>query len=184
MTHPRCQTKYTIDGLTSFYHYNGVIKDAIKKIKYSYAFDIANELVNIIPTSSFFIFSHLRTKNHEPRTCCMVPIPLHQSRYNFRGFNQAEIIANALGKRLNIPVNSHVLFRSQKTVPQVEMNDRDKRLANMKNVFSIHNSSFEVRNSAIILVDDVFTTGATLRSAASVLKHNGVKFVWGVTIAQ
>jgi competence protein ComFC len=64
------------------------------------------------------------------------------------------------------------------------MKDREKRLANMRNVFSIRNSKFVIDNYGIILADDVFTTGATLRSAASVLKHRGAKVVWGITIAQ
>ena len=133
--------------------------------------------------------------------CILVPIPLHPSRYRSRGFNQAEVIASALSKRLDIPVNTTLLIRTEKTTPQVEMKDRDKRLANMKDVFSLRSNltmkqlastRFDARraqrgewnNLAIILVDDVFTTGATLRSAASVLKHNGAKFVWGITIAQ
>jgi ComF family protein len=186
MTHPGCTTKYSLDGLTSFYRYDGVIQKAIKHIKYRYTFDIVNDFIAIIPDSSFSIFTQLRTKNHEPKTCFMVPIPLHTSRYNNRGFNQAEIIANALGKRLNMPVNSHVLFRSKKTVPQVEMKDRKKRLANMEHVFAVSNNVPVLRSNdvTILLIDDVFTTGATIRSAASVLKHSGVKFVWGVTIAQ
>ena len=181
MTHPRCKTKYSLDGLTSFFRYDGIIKKAIKQIKYRYTYDVAHELIQCIPPSSleFFHKSYFVNLNSE-----FVPIPLHKSRFNFRGFNQAEIIAQILGKRLNIPVYTTILMRTKKTVPQVEMKDKDKRLTNMKDVFSIHTSYLLPLTSGILLVDDVFTTGATLRSAASVLKHNGVKFVWGITIAQ
>jgi ComF family protein len=196
ITHPHCRTKYSIDGLTSFFRYDGVIKTAIKQIKYRYAFDIVKDLIHRIPDSSFDFFPLLRIKNYEPRrrqgfggqvgTMYLLPIPLHPSRYRDRGFNQAEIIAQALGKRMQIPVHTDVLIRIKKTVPQVAMKDREKRLANMKNVFAIKDDSTMLRcnDITILLVDDVFTTGATLRSAASVLKHAGVKAVWGITIAQ
>lgn len=184
ITHPHCRTKYGIDGLTSFFRYDGIVKKAIKQIKYRYTFDITRELINCIPDSSFSAFQKII---HSPLCIvhyCLLPIPLHSSRYRDRGFNQAEIIAHALGKRLGIPVKTDLLIRVKKTIPQVEMKDRDKRLANMKDVFAIKNPQSAIRNSRIMLVDDVFTTGATLRSAASVLKHAGAKMVWGMTIAQ
>lgn len=181
MTHPRCRTKYTIDGLTSFFRYDGVIKKAIKQIKYRGAFDIVEELIQCIPDVSYEI---IRKSYFLNRKSFLIPIPLHRLRQNYRGFNQAEIIAKTLGKRLNIPVRTNVLIRSKMTTPQVEMKDRKKRLANMKDVFSIHTSCFINPKSGFLLVDDVFTTGATLRSAASVLKHSGVQFVWGITLAQ
>lgn len=183
MTHPGCKTKYSLDGLTSFFRYDGVVREAIKRIKYRYTFDITHELINTIPAPSFSLFPKLLTMNHELQTF-LIPIPLHPSRFRFRGFNQAEVIARILGKRLSIPVNTKLLLRMKKTIPQVEMKDREKRLANMKNVFSIPHSSFFIHHSGILLVDDVFTTGATLRSAASVLKRAGAKFVWGITVAQ
>jgi len=181
MTHPGCSTKYSLDGLTSFFRYDGVVKKAIKHIKYRYMHDIAHELIQCIPSSSFEIFHKSYFLNLKSE---FIPIPLHPSRYNFRGFNQAEVIAQALHKRLNIPVKTNILIRSKKTIPQVEMKDRDKRLTNMKNAFSIPHSLFLIPNSGIFLIDDVFTTGATLRSAASALKHVGVKCVWGITVAQ
>jgi competence protein ComFC len=64
------------------------------------------------------------------------------------------------------------------------MRDRKQRLKNMDRVFSIHDSLFNIHNSNIILFDDVFTTGATMRAAAGVLKRHGVQSVWGVTVAR
>lgn len=181
MTHPRCKTTYSLDGLTSFFRYEGIVKKAIKSIKYRYTYDVTHELIQCIPSSSLEFFHTSCFINLNSK---FVPIPLHTSRFNFRGFNQAEIIAGALGKRLNIPVHASVLVRTKKTIPQVEMKDKDKRLANMNHVFSVKNSQSVIRNCPILLVDDVFTTGATLRSAASVLKHAGFPHVWGVTLAQ
>jgi ComF family protein len=190
-THPKCQTSYTIDGLTSFFRYDGIVKKAIKKIKYRYVSDIVSELISCTPTSSFSILTKLLSS--KPLSFFFVPIPLHPSRFRNRGFNQAEVIAQALNKRLNIPVKTDVLIRIKKTTPQVEMKKREERLKNMKDVFAVsfpELKKFQFRecerkdHRAILLIDDVFTTGATLRSAASILKHAGVKFVWGITLAQ
>ena len=196
MTHPRCRTKYSLDGLTSFFRYDGIIKKAIKRIKYRFAFDIVEGLIQCIPDTSFSYIQKILNSKFLILNCILVPIPLHPSRYKYRGFNQAEIIADTLNRRLNIPVHTKLLIRTKKTIPQVEMKDRDKRLVNMKDVFTVKKDSTILRCNnlpaealakegvAIFLVDDVFTTGATLRSAASVLKHNGATFVWGITIAQ
>jgi ComF family protein len=114
-----------------------------------------------------------------------VPIPLHPSRRRPRGFNQAEIIAKVLSKRFTIPVRTDILKRVRKTVPQVEMKNRQERLSNMKGVFMVNNKNIsKVKQSTVILVDDVYTTGATMQSACEALKRAGVKTVWGLTIAQ
>jgi ComF family protein len=178
-THPRCQTRYAIDRLTSFFHYDGIIRKAIKAIKYRYAFDLAKEFIDIIPLRVF----NKRTIQHinNPR---FVPIPLHSSRQRDRGFNQAELLGSLLAERLGIPIHTDMLERVLKTVPQVEVKDREKRLKNMKGVFGFKQSTVNIHQSTILLFDDVFTTGATLRSATSVLKRKGARFVWGVTMAR
>lgn len=205
-THPRCQTRYTIDGLTSFFHYDGIIRKAVKALKYRYVSDLVQEFIALIPPVSFlFLTKQLSTKL---LSSLVIPIPLHPSRQRHRGFNQAELLGRLLADRLEIPIRTRVLERVRKTVPQVEVKDREKRLKNMKGVFRIAEAaSFadprsaegfgearvatkaesegrQFNNGAIFLFDDVFTTGATLRSAATALKHSGVKFVWGITMAR
>jgi competence protein ComFC len=187
-THPGCKTRYSIDGLTSFFRYDSVTKKAIKSIKYRFVSSLAEEFVSLIPDSSF---SQI-TMNDE-RLTVFVPIPLHPSRLRERGFNQAEIFGKILAKRLHIVMNTNMLHRTKKTTPQVEMRDRKTRLKNMDGVFAISpnfdKSQLELRNVKnsklqIVLFDDVFTTGATMRAAASILRHHGVQSVWGVTIAR
>jgi ComF family protein len=184
MTHPRCRTRYGIDGIFSFFRYDGIVKKAIKDVKYRFVSDIVEELISHAPKSSF----ELLTSYLLPHTSCiLVPIPLHWSRANFRGFNQSEVLALKLAKRLNIPVWKDMLVRKQRTKPQVEMKSRKDRFKNMEEVFQINRNNEAMKrwsNVAIILVDDVSTTGATLRSAASVLKRTGATYVFGVTIAQ
>ena len=86
---------------------------------------------------------------------------------------------------LNVPVRWDVLRRTRHTTPQVEMKEREKRLKNMQGVFAVNNITMKQwNNEAILLFDDVFTTGATMRAAAMVLKRAGAKWVWGVTMAR
>lgn len=180
-THPRCQAKYAPDGLTSFFRYDGAVRKAVKSIKYRYVSDLAREFISLIPLSS----SNLPSIIYDQRSI-LVPIPLHPSRYRHRGFNQAEVLGKLLAARLDIPMRADMIRRVKETLPQVEMKDRKKRLVNMEGVFGLNISS----NSGISgvgtvsLFDDVFTTGATMRSAAHVLKRAGAKFVWAVTMAR
>ncbi len=177
-THPICKTAYTIDGLTSFFHYDGVIRQAVKLLKYKFVSDLAKEFIGLIPFSSFNNETMKQFNN-----VVLIPIPLHPSRLRFRGFNQAEVLAKLLAAILNIPVRTTILKRIKKTTPQVEMKDKKKRLANMQNVFSVNQSAIDNHQSTIFLFDDVFTTGATLRAAANILKRAGAKKVWGVVMA-
>jgi ComF family protein len=176
MTHPGCKTRYSLDGLTSLFRYKGVIRQAVKSIKYRYISDLAEEFIDLIGPSPFSI-----TMKKWIMGAVIIPIPLHSERLKFRGFNQAEVLGKFLAKKLNMPINNHFLIRIKKTIPQVEVQDRVKRLVNMENVFAV-NRQIRIPEK-VLLFDDVFTTGATFRSAGKVLKHAGVKKVWGLSLA-
>lgn len=112
-----------------------------------------------------------------------VPVPLHRSKQRKRGFNQAELLANGIGRELKIPVLSQVLCRNKKTLPQKELNDRDR----LKNLFQAFSLSPNQKNSLInlnkiILVDDIYTTGSTIEACSRVLKRAGVKEVYFISL--
>lgn len=177
-THPRCMSRFAIDGLTSFFRYDGAIRKAVKALKYRLVSDLAAEFVSLISED---LFSKLYTLN--PKPFCFIPIPLHPSRFRERGFNQTEVLGKLIAAKLHASLQKDILRRVRRTTAQVEMKRREDRLQNMKNVFSV--SAIKYRNNeALFLFDDVFTTGATMRSAANVLKRSGVKFVWGITMAR
>ncbi|MDO8451459.1 MAG: ComF family protein [bacterium] len=181
-THPRCKTRDSIDGLTSFFHYDSSIKKAIKLLKYRFVRDVAGEFVSLIPKEAFEALSESTSRY---RNSLIVPIPLHPSRLHFRGFNQAELLAGLIAERIHIPVEARCMKRIRRTTPQVEMKDRNERMKNMSGVFSFQKlPTMNHTLCAIILFDDVFTTGATMRSAATTLKVAGFPFVWGVTMAR
>lgn len=200
-THPGCRTRYTPDGLTSFFRYDGIIRKAVKALKYRLVTDLAAEFVSLVPDSSFFFYhpregGDLRSSKQIPDQVgndrmIMIPIPLHPSRFCERGFNQAEVLGKLVFEKYGIPMRTDILSRVKRTTPQVEMKDRKKRLENMEHVFSVPDACskpapgpHERIPDAIVLFDDVFTTGATMRSAANVLKRSGVTFIWAVTTAR
>jgi ComF family protein len=149
------------------------VQKAIKAIKYRYAYTVIDDLL-LYPS-----FPTL------PKQSLLVPIPLHSSRQKLRGFNQAEIIARVVSKRVDIPVRTDILKRIRKTVPQVDTKSREERLSNMIGAFVVDKKILlSARQNDIVLVDDVYTTGATMQAACEAIKRAGAKVVWGLTIAQ
>ena len=102
----------------------------------------------------------------------IVPIPLHWTRYAWRGYNQSYVMAKVLSENLQVPV-LNILKRKKRTVFQSKL-PKEKRILNVKNVFDLKfrykscNANF-LKNKTILLVDDLCTTGATLKNAARVL---------------
>lgn len=170
VTHPGCCGLYTPDGLTSFFRYDGVIRKAIKALKYRLVTNLAEEFVRLVPNISF----------HD---ATLIPIPLHRSRHKERGFNQAEVLGKLIAEQLHISMRTDILMRTKKTDPQASLKHRKDRLENMHGVFALQRTMNNERRT-IILFDDVFTTGATMRAAANVLKRAGEKRVWCVTMAR
>lgn len=110
----------------------------------------------------------------------IVPIPLHKKRMRKRGYNQAELIAELLGKAMDIPLDKTGLKRRKDTIPQ-KMLGRREREQNMKEAFSL-TDTFEPARS-VLLIDDIYTTGSTLSAAAMTLKRGGVQKVYFLTIS-
>ncbi len=181
-THTKCARKLGLDGLTSVWKYEGVIKKAILTLKYKYATEIARELCgNLLEgLNSNHITSLLPLNFH------LLPIPIYWHRQNIRGFNQSELIGKEIAKQIGWGFNADVLYRKKSVQPQAKLSVEDRK-KNLKGVFAVNPSSnfLTTHNSQLILLfDDVFTTGSTLHEACKVLKRAGVKKVWGMTIAR
>ena len=113
----------------------------------------------------------------------IVPIPLSKKRFRERGFNQSELIAKKLSDRMSVKVLPNVLYKKYHTDTQVSIKDRKKRLENVTDSFASKNVHF-VKNKNIILVDDVTTTGATIREARKTLRAAGAKKVIAMVVAR
>lgn len=110
----------------------------------------------------------------------IMPVPLHRARRRKRGYNQAQILAETIGKRMHIPVDSKSLIRRKNTNPQKKLG-HDARKKNLKNAFALKETFRPVKS--VLLVDDIYTTGNTLDAAARILKQKGVKNVYFLTIS-
>ena len=106
---------------------------------------------------------------------CLVPVPLHPTRYRKRGFNQAELLARELGALSGIPVRTDILFREKKTEAQKELTP-DQRIRNLQKAFRADPEKADV--SSVILVDDIYTTGSTAEACTRALKEAGVGKVY------
>lgn len=111
----------------------------------------------------------------------LVPIPLHKRRKAVRGYNQAELFARALGERVGIPVYPEMLVRVRNTVPQKKLNP-EERQNNLKKAFNMGRN--DVKLKSIIVIDDIYTTGATIDEAARALKEAGVQRIYFITLAR
>ena len=112
----------------------------------------------------------------------LVPVPLAAGRQRARGFNQSELIARGVGERLGLPVWTDVLRRTRETDPQVGMGAADRR-ANVEDAFR-YAGGLAVVGRHVALLDDVTTTGATLRACAAPLMAAGAASVIGLAVAK
>ena len=119
----------------------------------------------------------------------VLPVPLHLQKFRSRGFNQSyllirswQAVANAMHITWpDIPIQTDVLVRTKVTVPQTGLGRR-QRLKNVKGVFKIGLKQKVPKR--VLLVDDVWTTGATIKSCTKILKRSGVREVWALTLAR
>ncbi len=110
----------------------------------------------------------------------IVPIPVHKSRRQKRGYNQAAVLAEVMGQELQLPVYEGALFRNKKTAASKELNVAE-RLKNLTEAFYAGVIPPDLRR--VLLVDDIFTTGATMEACTRVLLANGVKEVYCFALA-
>lgn len=113
----------------------------------------------------------------------LVPVPLSRARRIERGFNQAEVVANVIADFAGIPIESQSLVRRSHTPMHRAAMDRRARELTVEDAFAVNHSE-SVAGRSIVLVDDVFTTGATVSGCAKVLKKNGARKVGVLTIAR
>ena len=113
----------------------------------------------------------------------IVPVPVHRDREKARGFNQAEKIARHLGRRIGVPVLPRAIVRERNTAAQRSLSSED-RYFNMEGAFSLNPSDArKIKKSRILLLDDIYTTGATAHHCGAVLKKGGAARVDFIALA-
>lgn len=110
----------------------------------------------------------------------LIPVPCHSSRRRQRGYNQAELLAEALSAVSGIPVKKDLIQRIHKTGPQKNLTLRERQ-NNLKKAFKICQN--DVKLSTIVIIDDIYTTGSTMDAMAEELHRNGVRKIYGMALA-
>ena len=152
--------------------YNEAARESIVRFKYhgrqSYASVYAEE-----------IWTLRREEILSFRADALIPVPIHRDRLRSRGYNQAELLAEALSKLSGIPLRRDVLFRTKRTKAQKALGP-EARIRNLSGAFAVKGDVKGLKT--VILVDDIFTTGATMEACTRVLLAAGIKTVYGVTL--
>lgn len=196
ITEPRCkkcskpidqdQREYCSDCERKEYHYeygyslwiyDSIMKKSISDFKYCYKREYAVYYIQAT-------IANYEDKIKRMAPDVIVPVPIHKSKYRDRGYNQAEILARGIGKRLNIPVLPHLLIRDKKTLPQKQLNDKE-RLRNLQEAFGYNSQcahDYTGKMDSILLVDDIYTTGSTIEACTNVLLQNHIKHVYFFTL--
>jgi competence protein ComFC len=174
-THPQCVTRNSVDGaLSALNHKHKHVDEIVRVFKYNFVSSLANPLSELIVET-------IKSQGLENyfQDFLIVPIPLHQRRHNWRGFNQALLLAEPLAQRLNIPIDDKIVVRKKFTYPQVRLN-ADERKRNIENAFELTGNTVDKK---ILLIDDVITSGSTANELAKLLKRNKASEVWIISAA-
>jgi len=157
-----------MDGRRAAFLYRGAARRLVQALKYSSiaaaAEALARGMARVLP---------------EERFDAIVPVPLHWVRQRQRGFNQAELLGDALSTLCGIPAKN-ALTRTRATQTQTQL-DREDRAANVKAAFSV---CAAINGFSILLIDDVLTTGSTANACAAALKAAGAEKVVMIAAAQ
>lgn len=183
LTHQNCIKKYNVDGFLSLYYYNPILKNIIKNIKYRLATEVWQEFYKIIEPHTI---SKLDFYKKMSRDLIIQPIPLSKTKYNERGFNQAFLISKFFQEFLHFKI-VNLLVRKKESSSQAQTKNKMARYLNIKGSFVINPNGKDVINPTstnIVLIDDVVTSGSTVKEASMILKKAGAKKIYVLALAK
>jgi competence protein ComFC len=171
-----CRTDfYAFDRARTFATYDDALGGAILLLKYEEVTRLGNWFADRLAEIA-------KREIPEWRPDVVVPVPLHADRQRERGYNQAELIARPLAKRLKLKFGAYLLMRTKPRPPQLVLS-RTEHWKSVRGAYATR-EGLRVDNLRVLLVDDVLTTGATLDACARALKKAGAAAVFGLTVAR
>lgn len=165
------ESAVNFDAAYSFGSYDGTLRQLIHLFKYAKVESLALPLSRLL----------MRALPLDQRFDLVIAVPMHWRKRWERGFNQAELLARPVAKRYGLKL-AHELRRKTFTKSQASLTEAQRR-ANAASAFSVRHSH-QIEGRRVLLIDDVFTTGATLRAAAGTLKRAGAAHVSALTLAR
>ena len=166
---------FYFDGAFSGFQFNRPLQDLIHQLKYRNRPGIGRFLGSLLA-------KRVEREPGIPHITAVVPVPLHPLRNRERGYNQSAYIARGISDETGIPVLENALVRNRNTPTQTSLSP-EARMANVEGVFEVVRVE-AVRDATVSLVDDIFTTGATINSCARALLQAGAERVFALTIAR
>ena len=161
-----------IEKIRSVALFDGVLRQAIHRFKYERLSGLAEPFGNML--ADYWQASQLSAD-------WLIPVPLHPSRERDRGYNQSELLARYLARRVDVPVSGKGLRRTRATAVQMTLNAAERR-QNVAGAFEC--VEVRVRGARVVIIDDVGTTGATLDACAQAVLKAGAVSVMGLTLAR
>ena len=168
-----CRHRSALTGVMILGPHKGVLKDLIWKYKYKFIIDEANPLAELI-SARFGDF--LREKRF-----LITYSPSSRDRIIWRGFNQAQLLAKKVSRKLNLDC-INLLYKDNNVISQVG-HTRKERLQNIKGKIK-YIGTRDITNKKVLIIDDVYTTGATLEECAKILRQAGYREVWGLVLSR
>lgn len=175
-THARCERKLGLDGLAAIFKYRGVMRRIIVKLKYGLVTDMYSTMVELAMSMGDLSMM-------EKRHCLVVGVPLYVKRSRWRGFNQAEELGKLVAESCGWDFGEEALIRIINTKSQMKLAMKERK-KNVLGAFSEGRRIGAVNSRSVLLVDDVWTTGATMRECAKTLKRKGTNEVRGMVFAR
>ncbi|PJF40979.1 MAG: amidophosphoribosyltransferase [Phototrophicales bacterium] len=160
-----------MSGIASVGIHKGKLRKAVQALKYDNERSLAQYPLGAL------LFTRLESLDWTIDT--IIPVPLHTNRYRKRGYNQSQLLSEALAEYAMLPVITHALYRNRDTPPQVGL-DSHERQRNVSGAFAAN--PYLVHQKNILLLDDVYTTGATMRACAEALTAAGAHQIYGLTV--
>lgn len=165
------------DNILALYDYNNkLVKNAIWKLKYHNRHHIGEKLGKLLYEGFIEDISDIKQYKAD-QVIYVIPVPLSKNKLKIRGYNQAEVIARSFCNYEHskfIELKKDLVVKNVNTIPQAKINNRKRRLNNVKGVFKIKDEKF-VKGKSFIIIDDVTTTGATFLEIIKILKKSGAK---------
>lgn len=174
-----------IQNVTALYDYHDpLMRGAVWELKYRGNISVAKIFAELVYNELLQHSAEILTFSQGTKIV-LVPIPLSRERRRERGFNQCELILDefaAFDKDKLFSIQKNLLVKTRNTLPQTSMKNRKERLQNLRGCFTVTNRDL-VKDTHIIILDDVITTGSTLEEAAKTLRKSGTHSVSGIALA-
>ena len=159
---------------------NELVQKLIQNLKYNF---LTSAMIPIKKTVDKYLITLKPINRIFPKNSIIIPIPLSKQRLRERGFNQSELIAGHLSQKLQLPIHQSLIIRIKNNLKQSEAENWEDRTKNIDGCFQITQPE-SARNKKIILVDDVFTSGATMNEAVKIFRQNGARQILAFVLAR